>query len=143
MSYKSKKCIQNVVTSDGVAAVNCCCCCSRKYSQTSSHLPCICWNISNPSSSAERRFSASTICSCSRACLVAAVTVEVLAARKPARGEPLRLLRQREHVAAANFRVKAERRHIAAQLLPLLHAPIFDHVPARIEHVVVVKQADP
>src|SRR5450759_624495 len=62
--------------------------------------------------------------------LVAAVAVEILAAGEPMCGEPQRLLRQREHVAAADFRLEAEFGHVVAQLLPLLRAPILDHVPA-------------
>src|ERR1700688_5254665 len=51
--------------------------------------------------------------------LVAAIAVEVPAARQPARGEPQRLLRQCEHIAAANLRVEAELRHVVAQPLAL------------------------
>ena len=52
--------------------------------------------------------------------LVAAVAVEMLAARQAARGEPQRLLRQRQHVAVADFGPEAAHRHVVAQFLALL-----------------------
>src|ERR1035437_4372642 len=67
--------------------------------------------------------------------LVAAVAVEIFAARQPARGKAQRLLRQREHIAAADLGGKAEPGHVVAQLLPFLGAPAFDHIPAGVECV--------
>src|SRR5665811_356398 len=75
--------------------------------------------------------------------LVAAVAVEIFAARQPARGKAQRLLRQREHIAAADLGGKAEPGHVVAQLLPFLGAPAFDHVPAGTERVIIVQQPDP
>src|SRR5664280_3188317 len=48
--------------------------------------------------------------------LVAAIAVEIFAARQPARRKAQRLLRQRQHVAAADLRPKAEPGHIVCLL---------------------------
>src|SRR5665811_2096817 len=62
--------------------------------------------------------------------LVAAVAVEIFAARQPARGKAQRLLRQREHIAAADFGLESELGHVVAQLLPFSRTPTLDQIPA-------------
>src|SRR5665213_910879 len=70
--------------------------------------------------------------------LVAAVTVEKFAPRQSTRGKAQGLLRQRQHVAAADLGGKAEPRHIIAQFLALVRAPTFYHVPTSGERIVIV-----
>src|SRR3569833_4308212 len=61
--------------------------------------------------------------------LVASVAIEPLPARETASRQAERLLREAEHIATADFRAKAEPRHVLAQFLPLLRAPVLHDLP--------------
>src|SRR5665213_2945438 len=53
---------------------------------------------------------------------VAAIAVQLFAARQALRAETQRLLRQRQHIAVADFRLEAELGHVVAQFLSLRRA---------------------
>src|SRR6185436_8539523 len=75
--------------------------------------------------------------------LVVAPVVDVAAARQPALGHPQRILREAQHIAIADLGLEPEPRHVVAQLLPLLCAPVLHQVPGGVERVVVVENAGP
>src|SRR5579883_221903 len=77
------------------------------------------------------------------ACLVVAITVEPLSALQTPLGERERRLRKLANAATPDGRLESELRHLVAQPLAFLRAPVFDQIPGGIEHIVIVEQADP
>ena len=75
--------------------------------------------------------------------LVAVIAVAEIAPLQPRLAQREALLREIEHHAPADLRRKPGARHVIAQLLPLLRAPVLHQIPRGIERGVVVQNADP
>src|ERR1044071_8601852 len=75
--------------------------------------------------------------------LVVTGPVMLAAPPQPLLGKLQRLLGEIEHAPLPDMRLEAEPRHLVAQLLAFLRAPILDQIPGRVERSLVIEQPDP